>query len=105
MRVRPLRPQDVKIATELLSQLGYQMSSGELTSRIARVVADTGHFAAVADDEGKILGMIHAFERPALEKPCEAVVQSLVVDGRARKVGVGRKLMAAAQAWAQERGL
>jgi ribosomal protein S18 acetylase RimI-like enzyme len=105
MQVRPLSPSDVEMATELLGQLGYQMSPNEAATRIARVLSDKEHFAAVADDDGKVLGLIHAFERPALEKPCEAVVQSLAVDSRARKTGVGRALMAAAQAWAQERGL
>ena len=33
------------------------------------------------------------FERPALEKPCEAVVQALVVDSEARGSGVGEALM------------
>ena len=37
------------------------------------------------------------YERPALEKPCEAVVQALIVDGSLRKTGVGRILMAAAE--------
>ena len=49
--------------------------------------------------------MIHAYERPALEKPCEAVVQSLVVHSCARKKGVGRVLMIAAEAWACARGI
>ena len=38
------------------------------------------------------------FERPALEKPCEAVVQALVVDSEARSNGVGEALMREAEA-------
>jgi ribosomal protein S18 acetylase RimI-like enzyme len=105
MQVRVVSPSDVEMATELLGQLGYHMSPNETATRIARVLSEKGHFAAVAVDDGKIVGLIHAFERPALEKPSEAVVQSLVVDSRARKTGVGRALMVAAQAWAQEQGL
>jgi GNAT superfamily N-acetyltransferase len=105
MRVRPVCASDVETATELLGQLGYQISPTEITARIGRVLSDKEHFAAVADDDGKVVGLIHVFERPALEKPCEAVVQSLVVDGRARKSGVGKMLMDAAEVWAAERGL
>ena len=45
------------------------------------------------------------FARPALEKPTEALVQSLVVDEAARGLGVGRALMEQAEAWAQGRDL
>jgi len=105
MQVRSLSPSDVEIATELLRQLGYELSPSEAARRIARVLADKDHYAAVADDNGQVLGLIHAFERAALEKPREAVVQSLVVHNCARKKGIGKVLMAAAHAWARERGL
>jgi ribosomal protein S18 acetylase RimI-like enzyme len=105
MQVRLLCPTDVEMANEFLRQLGYDMPLNELASRIVRVLAAEGHYAAVADDGKTICGLIHVYERPALEKPCEAVVQSLVVDRRARKRGVGRILMAAAEAWAHAHGL
>ena len=52
-----------------------------------------------------MVGVLHMFERPALEKPCEAVVQALVVDSEARSSGVGEALMHEAEAWAQRRKL
>jgi GNAT superfamily N-acetyltransferase len=45
------------------------------------------------------------YERPSLEKPCEAVVQAMVVDAGQRGRGVGKVLMAHAEAWARHRGL
>jgi ribosomal protein S18 acetylase RimI-like enzyme len=81
------------------------MSAGELAGRIAQVSTAGGHYAAVVDDGQKICGLMHVYERPALEKPREAVVQSLVVEERVRKRGAGRLLMEAAEAWARERGL
>jgi GNAT superfamily N-acetyltransferase len=100
MHVRGLRPSDVEIAAELLLQLGYHMSASELAGRIAQVSTADGHYAAVVDDGQKICGLMHVYERPALEKPREAVVQSLVVEEHARKTGAGRLLMGAAEAWA-----
>lgn len=104
MHVRRLRLSDVEIATELLSQLGYHVSTSELAGRIAQVSAE-GHYAAVVDDGQKICGLMHVYERSSLEKPRVAVVQSLVVEERARRTGAGRLLMGAAEVWARERGL
>jgi GNAT superfamily N-acetyltransferase len=42
--------------------------------------------------------------RPALDKPPEAVVQALVVDQAVRGSGVGKIVMAAAEAWVKDRG-
>jgi ribosomal protein S18 acetylase RimI-like enzyme len=105
MRVRPLRPTDAAMARELLRQLGYDMPAEELGLRIERVLAAGRHYAAVAEEGDAVLGLVHAYERPALEKPCEVVVQSLVVDSGSRSMGIGRALMAAAEAWASANGM
>jgi len=105
MHVRRLRPSDVDIATELLRQLGYHVPANELAGRIAQLSTAEGHYAAVAHDGQKIYGLMHVYERPSLEKPRAAVVQSLVVEERARKTGAGKLLMGAAETWARERGL
>jgi GNAT superfamily N-acetyltransferase len=105
MLVRLLRWSDLQDVSDLLRQLGYDISSAELASRLDRVLATEAHYAAVAEDGGKTVGLIHAYERPALEKACEAVVQSLVVDRQARKSGVGTLLMAGAETWARKRGV
>ena len=59
----------------------------------------------MAEEGGRIDGLVHAYERPALEKAYEVVVQSLVVDQSVRKRGIGRKLMTAAEEWAKSRGI
>lgn len=105
MQVRLLHEFDLHIAKELLYQLGYDISPSELAARIDRVLGDRTHYAALADDGGKVLGLVHAYERPALEKPHDAIVQSLVIDFSARKLGIGKLLMTAAEAWARARGL
>jgi ribosomal protein S18 acetylase RimI-like enzyme len=69
------------------------------------VLATDDHRIIVAEVEGKVVGVLHMFERPALEKPCEAMVQALVVDSEARSSGVGEALMREAEAWAQSRKL
>jgi GNAT superfamily N-acetyltransferase len=44
------------------------------------------------------------YGRPAVGKPPEAMVQALVVDQAARGLGIGKLMMAAAEAWAVVRG-
>lgn len=44
-------------------------------------------------------------ERPALDKPCEAVVQALAVEDAGRSAGIGRALMREAERWAADRVL
>ena len=104
-QVRPLQPPDVDAVRDLLLQLGYDVPAGEAAARIEAVLAADGHYAAVAQRHGSVIGMIHLFGRPALEKPAEAVVQMLVVERSARKLGVGKLLVAEAERWARTNGL
>lgn len=105
MIVRDLLPADLSATATLLGQLGYSLSETELRERLERVTAAPDHAVRVAESDGVVLGLIHMFERPALEKPCEAVVQSLVVDGERRGAGIGALLMRDAEVWARSRGL
>jgi GNAT superfamily N-acetyltransferase len=89
----------------LLQQLGYAVDGVEVADRMARVGAAAGHRAIVAEIDGRVVGLLHVFERAALEKPCEALVQALVVDEASRGRGVGRALMREAEDWARARGL
>jgi GNAT superfamily N-acetyltransferase len=104
MRVRLLRRSDLSIATELVRQLGYDVQASDMAEHIDLLLANDTHYAAVADNGDTILGLVHAYKRPALEMGFAVVVQSLVVDRRARKSGIGKLLMAAAETWARSKG-
>ena len=93
MLVRPLETSDATDAQLLLKQLGDDSTLPEMQTRIGRVLADKSHYAAVAEASGQIVGVVHAFERPALEKPYEVVVQSVAVRKDAHRSGVGRSLI------------
>ena len=71
MEIRPLEPLDIPAARELQQYLGYDISIGELSQRADRVQSTAGHYVAVAEKAGHVVGLVHAFERPALEKPYE----------------------------------
>ena len=105
MIVRDARPADVSAVHRLIGQLADAPDEAAFRARFERVLATDDHRIIVADVEGKVVGVLHMFERPALEKPCEGVVQALVVDSDARSSGVGEALMREAEAWAQSRKL
>jgi GNAT superfamily N-acetyltransferase len=92
------------VAHELLSQLGYQIDIGEVRRHYDKVVHSEGHAVFVAQENEFLPTLCHVYERPALEKPPDAIVQAPVVDQRYRGTGVGRVMMNATEAWAAERG-
>jgi predicted N-acetyltransferase YhbS len=104
MHIRPLDRQDLGSVIELLAELGYNPDSGELRDRIECVLKADKHFAAVAEQDGRVVGMVNAYERPALEKPRAVIVQSLVVKSKDRRARIGKLLMASTEAWARRIG-
>jgi len=102
MVVRPIAEADVPVATSLLEQLGYPMAETEAARRLAIVRRADGHRVWVAEDGGRVVGLLHAFFRPALDKPPEVMVQALVIDAAERSRGIGEALMNAAEQWARE---
>jgi ribosomal protein S18 acetylase RimI-like enzyme len=105
MIIRDARPADLPMVHRLIGQLADAPDEAEFRVRFERVSATAGHRIIVAEMGSEILGVLHVFERPALEKPCEAVVQALVVDGERRGAGIGESLMREAEAWAARRNL
>jgi GNAT superfamily N-acetyltransferase len=95
---------DAAAVQPLLVQLGYDMSVAEVTQRLASVLGAENHAVFVAQSAERVVGLLHIYARPALEKPPEAVVQALVVDATGRRGGVGARLMDVAERWAAERG-
>jgi GNAT superfamily N-acetyltransferase len=101
MKVRPISDGDIGAATTLLGQLGYEMPTAEAARRLNLVLGDPGHRVWVCEQDGRVVGLLHAFFRPALDKPPEVMVQALVVEASQRSKGIGERLMAEAEAWAR----
>jgi GNAT superfamily N-acetyltransferase len=95
---------DIPDCLKLLAQLGYPLSVEEARRRADAVFSTPDHALLVAAAEGRIVGLLHVFARPAIENPREAVVQAIVVDQAFRRAGIGRTLMAEAERWGNEHG-
>ncbi len=104
IKARNMVDADLPSVQPLLRQLGYELALNELEQRFRLVVKSPEHSAFVCETEGKLVGLLHVYGRPALEKPAEAIIQSIVVDKAYRNVGIGNQLIAAAEHWAIERG-
>ena len=78
--IRAMAEADVPVATVLLGQLGYDMPETEAARRFAVVWRAEGHRVWVAEEAGRVVGLLHAFFRPALDKPPEVMVQALVIE-------------------------
>jgi GNAT superfamily N-acetyltransferase len=102
--IRRMIAADVAASQMLLSQLGYQMDAQEVRQRYDAVAQSRDHALMVAEQGGCVIALCHAYARPALDKPSEAVVQALVVHQASRGSGVGETMMTAAETWAADRG-
>lgn len=104
-RVRPAREEDARALSSLMTQLGYPSDASQLRMRLQRTAGDPDVRALVAEQDGRIVGMIglmvfHSFVHDQLH----GYITSLVVDEAVRGSGAGSTLLAAGEAWFKERG-
>jgi GNAT superfamily N-acetyltransferase len=106
MLIRQAESRDAARIADLATQLGYPSTTAEAAARLAALPQDGTHGVYVAeDDQGVVVGWVHVFRYTILEHDAVAEVAGMVVDAGCRRGGIGKKLMAAAENWARERGL
>jgi GNAT superfamily N-acetyltransferase len=103
LTIRQTALADLPYVRKLLAQLGCDLAEAEVRRRYEMVVKAPDRALFVAGQDGGVIGLLHLYVRPALDKPPEVIVQALVVEETARGTGVGRKLMETAERWAKER--
>lgn len=118
--LREMTGSDVPAVCGLLRELGYELTEGEIARRLRDVDRHPDHLALVLEDDdgedggedggeqeggGPIVAFLHMFDRPAIEKPREAIVQALVVTEARRGAGLGQAMMEWVETWARDRGL
>ena len=104
--IRPATGEDAAAVAALSSQLGYPVSAEAVAARLERLLRrdDQLVLAAIADD-GTLAGWIHAADQDLVESERRCEILGLVVDGRRRRGGVGRRLVTEVERWAASRGL
>jgi GNAT superfamily N-acetyltransferase len=97
---------DAAEIARLSAQLGYPAGIAVFADRLARLLPLPTHAVLVCEgDDGRLSGFIGLEQRLMIESGDKAEVVGLVVDADARRTGAGRRLIAAAEAWARTRGL
>ena len=104
--IRSAQPSDAPEMARLAEQLGYPLSTEEMTRVLGRLLPSAQHFVAVAaSGPGRLQGWAHVEHRSSIEGRDRAELMGLVVDSSARGHGTGRALVEAVERWAEERGL
>ena len=104
MTLRPAAPQDSAAVARLASELGVATDAAEAARRLAAIGTDTAQIALVAEVDGEVVGWVHVVESTSLQSGTLVEIRGLVVAASARRTGVGRALVAAAEAWSRDRG-
>jgi GNAT superfamily N-acetyltransferase len=105
LSVRDAREADAVALANLCGQLGYPSTAEAVARRLARLSADPSLRTLVATSEAGVIGLATVHLRQTLnhEHPIGQLTL-LVVDEENRTRGVGRMLVAAAEAWARDEG-
>ncbi|MDJ0698497.1 MAG: GNAT family N-acetyltransferase [Woeseiaceae bacterium] len=104
--IREATPGDSAEIARLCVELGYPVSPAEIESRIKSIQrAGNRLIALVVGPESTLLGWVAAEHRLLLESGERVEIVGLVVDSSARRKGVGKTLVAAAEDWASSRGI
>jgi GNAT superfamily N-acetyltransferase len=103
--IRGATVSDASEIARLAGELGYPATGDEISSRLKSLANYPDHFLVVAAVENgdQLLGWIAAEKRILLIATPRIEIMGLVVDQSARRAGVGRRLIAAAEQWARER--
>lgn len=103
--IRPFTDTDLASAAGLVSELGYATTVAEMRLRMDRIARHPDHATFVAVADGRVVGMVGAFVTPSYEhdEPTGRLT-AMVISEPARGLGIGARLVAAAEAWVRARG-
>lgn len=106
MTIRKAVESDAAEIARLSTQLGYPAEVDAFVQRLGFLLHSPMHSVLVADDgNGHLQGFVGVEHRVMIEMGERVEIVGLVVDAQARRTGVGRALMAAAERWAREVGV
>ncbi len=105
MQIREMDADDMPAVAVLCGQWGYPTSTEQVLPRFLKFAGDPdrGLYVAEADD-GRVVGWVHVHVYHTLALESSVEIEGIVVDQSCRRQGVGRALVAQAEAWAQSRG-
>ena len=104
--IRRMLPEDAAAVADLTRQLGYPSSESDIKRRYDQIKDRWDAWLLVAQRANHaVVGWVHVQVTYLLESDPRAEIWGLVVAEPARKAGVGRRLMEAAEDWAMRLGV
>jgi GNAT superfamily N-acetyltransferase len=101
--VRDSVPDDYKVLTSLIGELGYPAGEEKVRERLARIYADKNAKTLVAELNGRAVGFIGLHKSYGYESDgCFVRMTALVTSEAYRGKGIGTRLVQAAEEWAEE---
>jgi ribosomal protein S18 acetylase RimI-like enzyme len=98
LRIRDAKLSDVTELAALMSQLGYETTSAEMTTRLKSILRDPRYRTLVAKIDNELCGMIGTLTHFSHEhNDPSGKILALVVSKKQRRNGVGRALITAAE--------
>jgi ribosomal protein S18 acetylase RimI-like enzyme len=102
--VRTADLHDAAAVAALSTELGYPLAAPEARDRLGTLLGSEGILVLVAEEGSKVLGWLQAQSCTTIETGLRVEIQGLVVSSAARRRGIGRALVGAAEAWASTLG-
>jgi predicted N-acetyltransferase YhbS len=103
--IRTIENADFQQVANLMVELGYPTTIDEMQKRLKDIQAHGNYKTLVAVKNKEIVGMIGLVKNFMWEQNgCYIRIQALVVKQADRQSGVGKKLIEAAEIWANEKG-
>ncbi len=102
--IRRARGSDSEDLARLSTQLGYPMTRGEASARLAEIADHADHALFVAEAKVRVVAWLQVSLPRIFESPRQAEIAGLVVEEEARGLGIGTALVSEAEGWARERG-
>ncbi len=105
VRIRLGRTSDAEAICRLSRmELGYGYPAEKVLEKLSYLLKRPDNRIFVAEQDGAVVGYIHAVNYDVLYAPHMKNIMGLAVAEECRKQGIGRALLEAAEEWARESG-
>ena len=96
--IRYANATDLSDITFLITELGYESTEGEVTSRLSKLSSNPDYHTLVAEMDNQVIGLLGLHIGLAYEfNGCYGRIICLVVNQQYRKNGIGKQLLARAK--------
>ncbi len=85
-------------------EMGYDYPADQMKSQLEKLLSDGKNGIFVAEAAGEVVGYVHLTDYDLLYADHMKNIMGIAVASSHRRMGIGKKLLAAAEEWARESG-